>query len=159
MKTFPLSSENATLLMEYEKATTLNKLAEAMKRDTSVVSRNLKKLSEELPVVEKVPVKLSPSISKVNTLVLPTWSMLKFEAEPETVDAVVELPTVFPSPSCNTSNTNEAPACVTYILFVAIEGKLIIAMIKKVKYLILVLLHFILLVFQKLDEVSNRLLN
>ena len=46
-------------------------------------------------------------------LLLPTWSILKFVAEPEAVDAVVLLPTMFPSPSCSTSNTSEAPACVT----------------------------------------------
>ena len=38
----------------------------------------LKSILLLLPVVEKVPVKLSPSISKVSMLLLPTWSMLKF---------------------------------------------------------------------------------
>ena len=73
----------------------------------------LKSISLLLPVKLNTPVKLSPSISKVIRLELPTWSILKFVAEPLAVDAVVLLPTLLPSPSCNTSNTNEAPACVT----------------------------------------------
>ena len=81
-------------------------------------------------------------------LLLPTWSILKFVALPEAVEAVVELPIIFPSPSCNTSNTKEAPACVTYILFVAIADKLIRNIIKKVNNL-----KITLLVSPKLDVV------
>jgi len=42
----------------------------------------LKSILLLLPVVLHVPTKLSPSISKVMILLSPTWSILKFVAEP-----------------------------------------------------------------------------
>ena len=54
----------------------------------------LKSILLLLPVVLNVPVYYAPFISKVNTLESPTWSMLKLDVAPVTVDAVVLLPIV-----------------------------------------------------------------
>ena len=49
----------------------------------------LKSILLLLPVVLHVPTKLSPFISNVIILLSPTWSILKFDAEPFTSDDVV----------------------------------------------------------------------
>ena len=54
MKSFILSTEDATLLLEYERCGSMAKMAEIFQRDPSVISRNLKKLAEKLPVLEKI---------------------------------------------------------------------------------------------------------
>lgn len=53
MNAFGLNTEDALLLLEYEKSESITEVANAFKRDPSVVSRNLKRLSERLPVLEK----------------------------------------------------------------------------------------------------------
>lgn len=54
MNSFPLSTDDALLLLEYDRSHSIADLAETFKRDPSVISRGLKKLSEKLPVLEKV---------------------------------------------------------------------------------------------------------
>ncbi|MES2801388.1 MAG: LysR family transcriptional regulator [Bdellovibrionota bacterium] len=48
-----LSSEESELLLAFESASSLEKIAEAIGKDISNVSRSLTKISEKLPVVEK----------------------------------------------------------------------------------------------------------
>jgi len=50
---FPLSSEQCELVLAFEASPTLSSLALNFGRDISVVSRNLAKIAEKLPVVEK----------------------------------------------------------------------------------------------------------
>jgi DNA-binding transcriptional LysR family regulator len=54
MYQFALDSDEALLLLEFEKSESIAEVAEKFKRDPSVISRSLKKLSEKLPVLEKV---------------------------------------------------------------------------------------------------------
>lgn len=51
---FTLSSEQLELLLAFESAKGLSHLAELMARDPSVVSRNLQRIAETLPVLKKV---------------------------------------------------------------------------------------------------------
>lgn len=52
---FPLSSDQAELLLAFESTNNLNDLAKSMARDTSVISRQLKRLGEEHPeLIQKV---------------------------------------------------------------------------------------------------------
>lgn len=50
---FPLSSEQCELLLAFEAAESLSGLASQLARDVSVVSRQLKQLAEDAPVLEK----------------------------------------------------------------------------------------------------------
>jgi DNA-binding transcriptional LysR family regulator len=50
---FPLSSEQCELILAFEGTPTLSALAHNVGRDISVVSRNLARVAEKLPVVEK----------------------------------------------------------------------------------------------------------
>lgn len=52
-KKFPLSAEEAELLMEFESQPSLTELAKQIGRDHSIVARMLKRVSEKFPVVEK----------------------------------------------------------------------------------------------------------
>ncbi len=54
MNYFALETDEALLLLEYEKSNSIAQVANNFKRDPSVISRSLKKLSEKLPVLEKV---------------------------------------------------------------------------------------------------------
>lgn len=54
---FGLSSEQAELLLALENAHTLAQMAKAFGRDASVISRQLQKLKEDAPVVEKIGAK------------------------------------------------------------------------------------------------------
>ena len=51
---FSLSSDQLELLLAFEESRGLSDLAEKMAKDTSVVSRNLQKIAEDFPVIEKV---------------------------------------------------------------------------------------------------------
>lgn len=51
---FPLTSDQLELLLAFEEAKGLAHLAELMAKDASVVSRNLQRVAEDLPVLEKV---------------------------------------------------------------------------------------------------------
>jgi nicotinamidase-related amidase len=51
---FPLDSDQLTLLMAFETTPSLGLLAEILAKDPSVVSRNLQRLAEDLPVLSKV---------------------------------------------------------------------------------------------------------
>lgn len=51
---FPLSSDQFELLLAFERNDSLGELSKAMAKDPSVVSRNLQKLADGLPVIEKV---------------------------------------------------------------------------------------------------------
>ncbi|MFT6602898.1 MAG: DNA-binding transcriptional LysR family regulator, partial [Bacteriovoracaceae bacterium] len=53
MNIFALDSDEATLLLEYEKSESIAQVAKVFKRDPSVISRSLKSLAEKLPVLEK----------------------------------------------------------------------------------------------------------
>lgn len=53
-KRFPLSSDQLELLLAFESCGSLQKLAEAMAKDPSVVSRNLQQLAEASQVIVKV---------------------------------------------------------------------------------------------------------
>lgn len=53
MNVFALESDEALLLFEYEKSESIAQVAKTFKRDPSVISRSLKKLSDKLPVLEK----------------------------------------------------------------------------------------------------------
>lgn len=53
MNVFALDSDEATLLLEYEKSESIAQVAKAFQRDPSVISRSLKNLAEKLPVLEK----------------------------------------------------------------------------------------------------------
>lgn len=50
---FPLSSQDCEILLAFEARKSLQSLAESMAKDISVVSRNLKAISERAPVIEK----------------------------------------------------------------------------------------------------------
>ncbi len=68
---FPLSSEQLNLLMSFEAAGgSLVRLADTVRRDASVVSRNLQRLAEDAPVLEKSAGKwrLTPAGRRVNEL-------------------------------------------------------------------------------------------
>ena len=54
MTIFALDTDEALLLLEYEKSESIAQVAKTFKRDPSVISRSLKRLSEKLPVLEKV---------------------------------------------------------------------------------------------------------
>lgn len=51
---FSLTSDQLELLLAFEEASSLSELAEKRARDPSVVSRNLQKMAEEFPVLEKI---------------------------------------------------------------------------------------------------------
>ena len=51
---FKLTSEQLELLLAFENSQGLTQLAEAMTKDPSVISRNLQRIAEELPVLKKV---------------------------------------------------------------------------------------------------------
>ena len=53
MNTFALESDEAMLLLEYEKSQSVSQVAKVFNRDPSVVSRNLKKLAQKIPVLER----------------------------------------------------------------------------------------------------------
>lgn len=53
MNIFPLETDEALLLLEYEKSESITQVAKTLKRDPSVISRSLKKLADKLPVLEK----------------------------------------------------------------------------------------------------------
>ena len=53
MNIFALETDEALLLLEYEKSESITQVAKTFKRDPSVISRSLKKLAEKLPVLEK----------------------------------------------------------------------------------------------------------
>ncbi len=65
---FPLTSDQMELLMAFESAGSLEKLADAMAKDASVVSRNLQKLAGIAPVIAKVAGRwhLTPLGKRVN---------------------------------------------------------------------------------------------
>lgn len=67
---FLLSSDQLELLIAFEKSEGLNKLAEMMGRDPSVISRSLQKMAEEYPVLIKVKGRweLTPLGRQVNEL-------------------------------------------------------------------------------------------
>jgi nicotinamidase-related amidase len=67
---FPLTSEQLELLIAFEQNGALSKLAEYMGKDQSVVSRQLQKLGEDCPVIEKVSGKwtITPLGMKINEL-------------------------------------------------------------------------------------------
>ena len=52
-KKFPLTAEEAELLIEFESQPSLTELAKQIGRDHSIVARMLKRISEKFPVVEK----------------------------------------------------------------------------------------------------------
>ena len=51
---FPLNSDQLELLLAFEVKGSLVHLADEMAKDQSVISRNLQKLAETLPVIEKI---------------------------------------------------------------------------------------------------------
>lgn len=53
MNVFALETDEALLLLEYEKSESISQVAKTFQRDPSVISRNLKKLADKLPVLEK----------------------------------------------------------------------------------------------------------
>lgn len=53
MNAFALETDEALLLLEYEKSESITEVAKVFKRDPSVISRSLKKLADKLPVLEK----------------------------------------------------------------------------------------------------------
>jgi DNA-binding transcriptional LysR family regulator len=53
MNVFALTSDDALLLLEFEKSESIAEVAKTFQRDPSVISRSLKKLSETMPVLEK----------------------------------------------------------------------------------------------------------
>lgn len=53
MNAFALDTDEALLLLEYEKSESITQVAKAFQRDPSVISRSLKKLADKLPVLEK----------------------------------------------------------------------------------------------------------
>ncbi|MEN0059999.1 MAG: isochorismatase family protein [Bdellovibrio sp.] len=65
---FLMSSDQLELLLAFEERKGLSKLAEAMSRDPSVVSRGLQRIAEEFPVLVKVKGKweLTPLGRKIN---------------------------------------------------------------------------------------------
>ena len=69
-KRFPITSDQMELLLEFEAAGSLEKLADSMAKDPSVVSRNLQKLALDFPVLSKVQRKwcITPLGRQVNVL-------------------------------------------------------------------------------------------
>lgn len=69
---FPLSSEQLELLLTFEKAKGLTELAQMMGRDASVISRQLQKLVEDFPVLNKEKGKwtITPLGLKINEITL-----------------------------------------------------------------------------------------
>jgi nicotinamidase-related amidase len=67
---FPLTSEQMELLLAFEVAGSLEKLAELMAKDPSVISRNLRKLADEWPVLIKTARRwqITPFGRQVNSL-------------------------------------------------------------------------------------------
>lgn len=65
---FPLSSQDCEILLAFESRKSLQALADSMAKDISVVSRNLKAISERAPVIEKQSGKwvLTPQGKAVN---------------------------------------------------------------------------------------------
>lgn len=53
MNVFALETDEALLLLEYEKSESIVQVANTFKRDPSVISRSLKKLADKLPVLDK----------------------------------------------------------------------------------------------------------
>lgn len=53
MNVFALETDEALLLLEYEKSESIAQVAMTFGRDPSVISRSLKKLADKLPVIEK----------------------------------------------------------------------------------------------------------
>lgn len=53
MNVFALDTDEALLLLEFEKCESITQVAKTFKRDPSVISRSLKKLAEKIAVLEK----------------------------------------------------------------------------------------------------------
>ncbi len=69
---FPLSSEHLELLLAFERTGSLRELSEHLGKDQSVVSRQLQRLGEEAPVIQKVRGKwsITPLGVRINQLTL-----------------------------------------------------------------------------------------
>ncbi|OUR93502.1 hypothetical protein A9Q84_18695 [Halobacteriovorax marinus] len=88
MNSFALSTEDALLLLEYERCDSIAEVSEIFKRDPSVISRNLKRLSEKLPVIEKAQGKwvLTELGRKFNT-----WTLEAVSTQQSILDQKIEI--------------------------------------------------------------------
>jgi nicotinamidase-related amidase len=87
---FPLSSDQLELLLAFESNDSLGRLSESMCKDPSVVSRNLQRLAEDLPVLAKIKGRwqLTPLGRQVNELTkdhLNHLSDLLFQSRPSSL--------------------------------------------------------------------------
>ncbi len=86
--TFPLNSEDCELLLFFEQKGSIRHLARIMNRDESVISRQLKRVSEKAPVLEKIKNqwKLTELGKKVNR-----WSAEGIDAQRTLLAAPLEI--------------------------------------------------------------------
>lgn len=78
---FLLSAEECELLLELEEARSLQTISQKLGRDHSVISRNLKRISEKAPVVEKksgrwVLTEVGKKFNETSRLMIATQSLL-----------------------------------------------------------------------------------